>query len=243
MMKLLLNRILRIFGIQLNSYPGIDLARRFQLLKLLKIDLVFDVGANNGGFAVQMRDLGYNKTIVSFEPINSVFKILLKKSSNDPRWIVNNYALGEEEIETEINISNNSFSSSILMMLPLHLKSAPNSNYISKETIKVKKFDQIFGDYFNESSNVYLKIDTQGYEKLVLNGALNSLNKIKAVQLEMSLFELYKNECLFVEMIGFMETLGFELFSLENGHSDPETGQLLQVDGLFINRLNKNELN
>jgi hypothetical protein len=62
-----------------------------------------------------------------------------------------------------------------------------------------------------------IKIDTQGYEKNVIDGATESLNNIKIIQLEMSILPLYENEILFIEMINYLDKKGFQLFSLENG--------------------------
>ena len=81
-----------------------------------------------------------------------------------------------------------------------------------------------------------LKIDTQGYEKNVIDGATKSLGSIKVIQLEMSILPLYENEMLYVDMINYLDKKGFQLFSLENGFSDQHTGQLLQVDGIFVQK-------
>ena len=80
-----------------------------------------------------------------------------------------------------------------------------------------------------------LKIDVQGFEKKVLAGAEASLQKIKIIQLEMSLVPLYQNEWLFHEVLEYLTQKGFQLYSLENGFFNKETGQLLQADGIFIN--------
>ncbi|HSU27024.1 MAG TPA: hypothetical protein VLJ68_01505, partial [Chitinophagaceae bacterium] len=55
------------------------------------------------------------------------------------------------------------------------------------------------------------------------------------IQLEMSIVPLYENEMLYVDMIDHLARKGFQLYSLENGFSNPETGKLLQVDGVFVN--------
>jgi hypothetical protein len=80
-----------------------------------------------------------------------------------------------------------------------------------------------------------LKIDTQGFEKNVLLGAENSLQNITLLQLEISIQPLYENEVLFVEMVNYLQDIGFDLFTLENGIRDPKSGKLLQVDGIFLN--------
>ena len=78
-----------------------------------------------------------------------------------------------------------------------------------------------------------MKIDTQGYESKVLKGAENSLPRISTVQMEMSLVPLYDGERLFHEMCALMSDKGYTLVAIENGFSDPASGQLLQVDGIF----------
>lgn len=213
------------------SHP---LARRKQILQSYKIDTVLDVGANSGQFAQQLRgDIEYANRILSFEPLSTAFQLLSENAKNDPTWEAYNYAIGDTEEKREINIAGNSYSSSLLNMLPSHLKSAPESNYIGKETIDIKTLDSLFGNLCGASKNIYLKIDTQGYESKVLKGAENSLPNIDTVQMEMSLVPLYEGELLFNEMIMFMSNKGYTLIAIENGFSDSASGQLLQVDGIF----------
>lgn len=79
-----------------------------------------------------------------------------------------------------------------------------------------------------------LKIDVQGFEKYVLAGATAFLPYVSLVQLEMSLVELYDDEMLYREMMDYLASLGFgKLLTLMPGHSNPKTGRLLQVDGVF----------
>lgn len=147
---------------------------------------------------------------------------------------MNNYAIGNEDGKSIINIAGNSLSSSILDMLPEHYENAPQSKYTGHQEIEIKKLDSIFNSFSNKEDRVMLKIDTQGYEKNVIDGALESLNRILIIQLEMSLIPLYDNMMLFTEMIEYIESKGFKLYSLENGFSNPDSGQLLQVDGIFV---------
>jgi len=230
----LLNKLLQKCGLEIKSYPDFDAKRRMKIINNYKINTIFDIGANRGQYSKNLREMGYNKKIISFEPLEDAFEKLEKVSSRDENWIVNNYALGDENTKSIINVSNNSYSSSILDMLPKHFDSAPESKYIKQQEINVKKLDSIFKSFCNTKNKVMIKIDTQGYEKKVLDGAKNSLKDIKVVQLEMSLVPLYQEEMLFLEMTHYLQEKGFQLFSLENGFADPLTGQLLQVDGIFV---------
>jgi hypothetical protein len=115
-----------------------------------------------------------------------------------------------------------------------HLQSAPDSKYIGKTKIEIAKLDSLFDNIYEPEDSILLKIDTQGYEKFVLLGAEKSISKIKGIQLEMSLTPLYEGELTYLEMINHLNSLGFSLYSLEFGFSDPQSGQLLQVDGIFF---------
>jgi FkbM family methyltransferase len=235
-MKALIQKFLKKRGFYITQYPDEDMSRRLKIISTNHIDVVFDIGANIGQYARKMREYGYNKKIISFEPLNSAFEQLKIVAKNDHNWILNNYALGDDDVKSVINISDNSYSSSILNILPAHLDSAPQSKYIAKEEIEIKKLDTIFDSFCSKGENVMIKIDTQGYEKNVIDGATQSLDRIKVIQLEMSILPLYENEMLYIDMIHYLDKKGFQLFSLENGFSDQNTGQLLQVDGIFVQK-------
>jgi len=228
-----INGLLKKIGIQINRYPDSDSKRLIKLINHFGINKIFDVGANIGGYSLFMKELGFKGEIVSFEPSSNAFKKLKLNSKADKKWILENFALGNEEGEIMMNISENSVSSSILDMLPAHVESAPFSKYISKEKIKICKLDSIFNNYYKEGDRIFLKIDAQGFEKNVLEGAEKSLIKINGIQLEMSLVSLYKGDTLFEEMIAYLKLRGFKIYSLEPGFSHPTSGQLLQMDGIF----------
>lgn len=213
------------------SHP---LARKRKLLELYDINVVLDVGANTGQFARQMRsDIGFTGKIVSFEPLSSAFEVLKRTASGDTRWVVQNYALGDTDAAGEIHIAANSYSSSLLNMLPSHIRAAPESHYVGSEAIEVKTLDSIFNATCSSNDNVYLKIDTQGFESRVIKGAEHSLAFIDTIQLEMSLVPLYQNELLFSDMCNLLGRKGYSLVSIETGFSNQQSGQLLQVDGVF----------
>jgi FkbM family methyltransferase len=235
-MKTKLNKFLKRYSVQLVSYPNPDYLRRMSLIKRHNINVIFDIGANEGQYGLELREFGYNAKIISFEPLNDAFIKLKANSIKDNNWDAYNYALGNKDEKNFINVSENSYSSSILNMLPSHIKFAPNSQFIKNQEIEVKQFDTIFDSLCKADDSIMIKIDTQGYEKNVIEGANNKLNKVKIVQLEMSLTPLYENEMLITEMILFLASKNFQLFSIENGYCDPVTNQLLQVDGIFLRK-------
>jgi FkbM family methyltransferase len=198
--------------------------------------LVVDVGANVGQYALCLRKDGYTGKIVSFEPLQSAHQILVKESALDNDWLVPSAAaIGEQEGKIEINIAGNSVSSSILKMEKRHVEAAPNSAYIDTELVRLTTLDNASKSFCADDDHIYLKIDTQGYEESVLNGAKDLLPKVKLVQLEISLVPLYEGQLLFIDMINKMNNLGFSVFSIIPGFKDPRTGQLLQCDCIFLN--------
>jgi FkbM family methyltransferase len=235
-MKKLIKQWLRGRGLQVSKYPKEDLERRLIIMRNFQIDTILDVGANIGQYALGLRDHGYQGRIISFEPLQKAFAQLQLAAAGDRNWILNNYALGEEASNSVINVAGNSVSSSILNMLPAHVQSAPESQYVTTEEIEIKTVDAVYSTFCGDSNSVMMKIDTQGYEKNVIDGATESMKKIKVIQLEMSMIPLYENEMLYVEMIDYLDARGFQLFSLETGHFDEKTGQLMQVDGVFVRK-------
>ena len=93
--------------------------------------------------------------------------------------MVRQCALGAEEGTSEINIAGNSWSSSLLDMARAHANAAPESAYVGKYVIEVKTLDSVYSEYANDNSRPFLKIDTQGYTKQVLDGVQHSLKKLQ----------------------------------------------------------------
>jgi hypothetical protein len=79
-----------------------------------------------------------------------------------------------------------------------------------------------------------LKIDVQGYERAVLDGAAKTLSSFRGVRTEMSLVPLYKGQALMPEVMGRLGQHGFELWLVDPGFTEPDTRRLLQLDGVFF---------
>lgn len=204
-----------------------------------EINVTFDVGANIGDFALDLRKIGYKGKIFSFEPLSKAYKVLAERASKDTFvWKTFNIALGEKDTETEINISNNSESSSLMGMLPYHSEIAPESKYVDKEKIYVKALNSIFPKLCSGNEKIWLKLDTQGYEFNILEGGDQILKYINYLQLEMSFVPLYENQMLFDEMHDYLVRKGFTRISIQPVFMDFSTGQILQVDGIYMRNNN-----
>lgn len=227
--KAYLRNLLWNAGLRRRRRPG----RCEQLLAQFDVKVVLDVGANKGQFARHLLRHGYCRRIVSFEPLSSAYGRLKVNAWNIKRWDTVNLALGSYDGTTEINVAGNSQSSSFLNMLPAHVAAAPESAYVATEPVSVRKLDSIIDEHVAPDESCFLKLDVQGFEKQVLMGASNSLDRITGIQLETSLVPLYQGETLFLEMLQLMADRGYNLVSLSDGFCDPVTQRLLQLDAIF----------
>jgi len=198
------------------------------------IDLVFDVGANAGQFASEIRDSGFKGRIVSFEPLSSAHRQLTVAAASDPLWSVHERcAIGDRDGSVVLNIAGNSVSSSILDMAAAHAAAAPGSVYVGQEEAVLAKLDSVAHTYLGSARRPFLKIDTQGFEWQVLTGAERTLPSINGVLCELSLVVLYEGQHLWREMIERLEAAGFILWGLQPGFMD-QRGRNLQCDAIFF---------
>jgi FkbM family methyltransferase len=234
-LKHFVRRSVRRFGYDLVRYAPQShaLARRALLLRTYGIETVLDVGANAGQYGRQLRDIGYRGSIISFEPLHDAYAELQNRASADAAWQAFNVGLGRQNGSAQINVAANSYSSSVLGMLPAHLEAAPQSAYRGREEIEVRTLDSMLPRLCPQPRRMWLKIDTQGFERYVLDGAEASLRRIDTVQLEMSLLPLYDGEASFLELYEHLLRRGYEMVSIEPGFVDTRSGRLLQVDGIF----------
>lgn len=233
-----LNAVLRRLGLEVRRFPQPDAAqrRRSALLHHRAIDLVVDVGANGGQYASGLRRvLGWGGRIVSFEPQTEAFARLQVAAAGDERWQLCRQALGDAPGTATIHVSANSESSSLLPMLPAHRAAAPHTAYVGAQQVPVSTLDELLPALLHGAARVWLKIDVQGYEMHVLRGAAMSLARhVEVVELEMSLVPLYAGAPSMAALQSFLEAAGFRLAGIEPGFADPRSGELLQVDGLFV---------
>jgi len=243
-MKSLTKKILRHFNLEVRRInPNYRLVEStdtyFGLLaKILsdhQITLTLDVGASTGNWASQLIDEGYDSKIVSFEPLSGSYRVLKSRCSEFPNWECQNFALGDTNGQTSINVSKNNESSSLGKILNSHIEAFPESKIIRKENIEVNTIDDFLQKRPGLPRNIFVKVDVQGFEKKVLKGASGSLNRISILQLEMGLEALYDDEFLLCDWLRHLKNLHFHPLHVQNAFSHHETKRLLQVDCIFVN--------
>jgi FkbM family methyltransferase len=226
----------RTFKVDCLRYPESDpLFEVVQLLRTAGVSLVLDVGANDGGYARTIRQLGYRGRIVSFEPTREAYRRLIRSARGDTRWETLHLALSDFEGSTDIHVAGNAAaSSSILPMLDRHREVRPSSAYTHDERVQVQRLDQVLPALHRDHDVIFVKLDVQGAERSVLDGASASLPTIVGVQIELNLVPLYDGQAPYRTLMDRLLEQGFELVGLVPGFTDGRTGQLLAADGVFM---------
>ncbi len=203
-------------------------------LKIHGIDTVLDIGANNGQTRDALRKAGFAGRIISVEPLPTLQTTLQKKAAQDPLWdVLLPLALGDQNGTCEIHISEASDMSSLLPASSALHKALPRTQVVQTASVPMKTLDTLYEELALDGQNVFIKLDTQGYEMKILQHGLNALRSATGLQVEMSLFPLYEGETLYDEILPFLKTQGFEAHMLVETNFSRVLNRQLQIDGIF----------
>ncbi|MDG2390020.1 MAG: FkbM family methyltransferase [Planctomycetaceae bacterium] len=208
--------------------------RRSTFLRDTGITVILDVGANTGQYGQRIWKDGFSGRIISFEPMSTEFQLLSESAEKHPRWEVRQTALGDEAGTGEIQVTDFSPASSLLK--PTGLLETDLWHPQKSETIQIQRLDDIADEILTPDDRVCLKLDVQGFEDRVLKGAAQSLSRVEMLELELSVQEMYAGEMLLIDMLHWMDELGFMLVSVDDAYVCPQTGRVLQYDGIFLRK-------
>jgi len=206
---------------------------RVSVLNQLNIDLVADVGANIGQYAMELIKAGYKNKIISFEPLTDVYAALQTASSKYPQWAVyERCAIGNETGEVTINVSENYESSSIYKVLDKSIEAEPATKFVKKETVKIVKLADVLK--YAPGTKIHLKIDVQGFEEQALMGAAAIFGDVSSIEVEISLVPLYEGALSPQVLLAMLSDYGFSPAFYTSVFDDVNTGGVLQLNGLFV---------
>lgn len=226
----------RLFGLQISYFnpSNSEIALIDYLLSKYNIKTVVDVGANEGQFALKLLNKNYYKgKIISFEPVSSSFQQLLKNSQQASNWAVVQCAVGDSTGQVPINISQNSVSSSLRKVNAHTVEAEAGTAIVNTEMVSINTLDTLLKAH-QWQNDLWLKIDVQGFEREVLQGASETLKQAKVVQIELAVIPSYEQSPYLEEIIATMRASGFLLYSIMNGFRNYKTGQMYEMEGFFI---------
>lgn len=205
------------------------------LLDRQRIDAVLDVGANQGQYGRFLREAGYAGPILSFEPLAEPRRALAEAAAADPCWrLAPPLALGDRAGEAVIEVSAESDMSSLLPQAAMLRELSPSSAVLERRRVTTARLDAQ-GDLIDPAwRRLHLKIDVQGFEPSVLDGALGLMPRIATLQLELALEPVYVGETGWRTMVDRLAEAGFRLALVLPGYFERKLGRMLQFDGVFI---------
>ena len=96
---------------------------------------------------------------------------------------------------------------------------------------KNKKFFIKTLEFFNKKKYDIIKINTQGSELNILNGANRTLKKTKMIIIEINIFKYNQNKVEYYDIFKFLDKKGFKFKNILNESRKLE--QLNSIDCLF----------
>jgi len=196
--------------------------------------VLFDIGAHFGESVTYLRELFPESQILSFEPDPDSFGTLSSQRIPDVRYY--NLAFCDRDGEMAFYKNRISHTNSLLKVNPRSRDSIAFTKArdeqrtdIFREVNEAIQVPTARLDSFCRANEVehidLLKIDVQGAERLVLEGASEILEKTKVVVLEISFYDYYEQNSSFSDIERFLHPPGFRLFSISEISNNPMNGR------------------
>ena len=178
-----------------------DLIGKDYLLQHIKFnngDTIIDCGANVGDLFLFFKKKSININYIGFEPSPMEFKCLERNISGGD---LKNIGLWSSDGFENFYISSEQADSSLIK---------PNK-YSSKIEVKTVKLDNIV------SKKIKLfKLEAEGAEPEILQGAMNSLSKIEYISADLGFEEGKNSESTLVPVINFLMRNNFDLVEINH---------------------------
>jgi FkbM family methyltransferase len=211
-----------------------------RLLDVLGIDLLLDVGANDGSYGRLLRDvLGYRGEIHSFEPAPEPYARLASAAAGDAAWFTHNVALGDHDGSVELHVAARSVLSS-LHPTSAFGRSAFAGRIDTTQTLQVpmRRLDGMLDSHVADFARrrVFLKMDTQGHDQWVFAGAGAYAGAFHGLQSELSMLGLYDGVADYADMLKLYRDAGYEPTGFFTVSRDDASLRLVEIDCLFSGR-------
>lgn len=192
---------------------------------------VIDVGAHHGQFALFARHRFPKARLLSFEPLAEAVRMLECTQKLVGNMSVIAAAVAARDGEAEFVVSRATDSSSLRQILPSYVDAFPGTDAVARAVVRTVALDSALGSDRLERPCL-LKIDVQGGELDVLQGAERVLGTVDAVLVECSFVEFYAGQPLMAEVVTFLHERRFVLTDMSSIVRD-RRGLCLQADLLF----------
>ena len=184
--------------------------------------------------------VGFRGDVVSFEPIPSLAQSMMARAANDPRWRIVECALGASPGKAMLNVMASSTFSSFHE--PDHSKLSmfdDKNRVVDRIEVDVRTLDEFVRELMPSAApgRLFVKLDTQGFDLAVLEGAKGTIGDIAAIQTEMSVIPIYEGAPDYATSIRALESSGFQLAGVMRNNRAGYPLQLIEFDCILVNRV------
>ena len=182
---------------------------------------IFDLGAAQGNWSRMALDMFPSARIVGVDPLEERVPYLAKLQAENDRFdFVSAVAGGDDGGRVELAVTADLDGSSV------------HGSEGEKRAVSVQSVDGI-AERKRLKGPYFLKFDTHGFEKPILESAANVLGETRYIVMEAYNFRHTPETLLFHEMIAYLGEKGFRVSHLVDVLNRPRDGALWQVDLMF----------
>lgn len=218
-------------ALRLGVLPAVE--HQAVLAQLPPLAAVLDVGANVGQFALVARHVFPAARITSFEPLPGAADKLRTVFGSDPLHTCVPVACSDAAGSTPFHVTGADDSSSLLRVADRQVAEFPATKGVATLTVTVQRLDDALPEGALPDGPALLKIDTQGSELAVLQGAAVVLARVSHVLVEASFVELYQGQASAADVNAHLVANGFGLRCAYDVKTSRITGEPIQADLLF----------
>lgn len=204
----------------------------YQVVRRLKVngyypDFVVDVGASHGIWSHTASQLFPEATFYLIDPLIHRYEQAARNYylKSIPKSKLFELAVSNVAGQLSFQVSPDLYGSSLL-------QPADFRDY-ETVTVAVKTLDQLALDE-NITGRGILKLDVQCAEHIVLEGAMQFLDKIDLVIAELSFVRYDEKALVYLQMLNMLDRLGFRYYDETGEWRSPIDGTLLQKEVAFI---------
>jgi FkbM family methyltransferase len=197
-----------------------------KIIHMSKEEIFVDIGANTGYYTLNIASKLREGKIISIEADPDTFKILEKNCNMNKIYNLEMHNVACSNHEGNIDFFKTDKHSGINSIL----NQTENNNF-NKIKIKSNTLDNILNSRFKKID--WIKIDVEGAELFVLEGAQETLNYTKHIIIEIHEHILKKNNQTSKQIIDILEKNNFEIKIFPEYWKSSSPNQILKSDYIY----------
>ncbi len=200
------------------------------LLPLL--DCVVDVGANLGEWSISIAQLTSARRIIAYEPVPAIFQQLRNNVRGYPQIECVQSAVGAQSGMLHLNVfRRHQLSSALALQDQARVVHGMDNDQAVSVQVPVLTLDESLA---GQDEISLLKIDVQGYEPQVLDGARMTLNRTRVLMIEVTFTPYYHGDLQFGALNQLITSLApLRLWGISTPHCAP-SGKPMWADAVYV---------